>query len=73
MEAKANKFLIDNTYKMLYSHQQEPRRGMFHYDSSVYPYVATAICKGKWNLSEYKELEQLLKDYNIDWRVRGKI
>ena len=33
----------------------EKRRGDYHYDSFVYPYVATAINKGKWNLIEYTE------------------
>lgn len=30
----------------------EPARGG-HFDSSVWPYVATAVVKGKWNTSEY--------------------
>ena len=32
----------------------ENKRGAHHYDSSVYPYIATAIVKGKWNVTEYK-------------------
>ena len=31
------------------------KRGKFHYDSSVYPYVCTAVIKGKWNFKEYKK------------------
>ena len=26
------------------------KRGQFHWDSGVYPYFATAVVKGKWNL-----------------------
>ena len=74
METNANKFLIDNKYRMLYSYvrEQDKKRGLYHYDSSVYPYIATAICKGKWNLKEYPELQQVLKDYKIDWKARGQ-
>lgn len=50
----------------------EVKRGIFHYDSYVFPYIATAIVKGKWNYSEYKnELDILLKEYNIDKDKRG--
>lgn len=45
---------------------QENKRGVFHYDSIVFPYIATAIVKGSWNLSEYNhELSTLIKEYNI--------
>lgn len=55
----------------LYYYSDEPKRGG-HYDSSVYPYIATAVVKGKWNLSEYpNELYPLLKDNNIDLNIRG--
>ena len=32
----------------------EPPRGG-HFDSNVWPYIATAINKGKWNFKEYKK------------------
>ena len=48
------------------------RRGLLHYDSSVFPYIATAICKGKWNYTEYEnELTPLWKEYNINPFERG--
>lgn len=51
---------------------QETKRGIFHYDSIVLPYIATAIVKGKWNIQEYnEELSVLLTEYNIDKNVRG--
>jgi hypothetical protein len=40
----------------------ENKRGLDHYDSKIYPYIATAIVKGKWNFKEYeKELSEILK------------
>lgn len=43
-------------------------RGISHYDSNIFPYTATAICKGKWN-TEYKD--ELTKLFNIDFSNRG--
>lgn len=37
-----------------------------HYNSLVYPYIATAKVKGRWNLAEYsKEIRQLANEYNL--------
>jgi len=48
------------------------QRGSMHWDSLVYPYVATAVVKGKWNLAEYpKELGHILDSYGIDPAKRG--
>jgi hypothetical protein len=50
----------------------EKKRGLYHYDSLVFPYIATAINKGKWNYSEYqKELDELFTHYNINPFERG--
>jgi hypothetical protein len=50
----------------------EKKRGIYHYDSIVFPYIATAINKGKWNMTEYyKELDLLFKEYNINPFNRG--
>jgi hypothetical protein len=44
----------------------EKKRGIYHYDSLVFPYIATAINKGKWNMSEYsKELDELFSEYGV--------
>jgi len=52
----------------------ERRRGIYHNDSSVFPYIATAINKGKWNYYEYeKELNKLFNIYNINPFERGII
>jgi hypothetical protein len=52
----------------------ETKRGMFHYDSYVFPYIATAINKGKWNYTEYKqELDILFSEYSINPALRGVV
>ena len=64
---------IELNIKGLYHYDNEPKRGMAHYDSNVYPYIATALVRGKWNLSEYKnELGFILKENNIIFEKRGK-
>ena len=58
--------------KGVYYYNNEPKRGLAHYDSSVYPYIATALVKGKWNLSEYNlELGKILEINNININKRG--
>ena len=48
------------------------RRGLMHYDSEIYPYVATAVVKGLWNLSEYpSEMAAVVKEFQLDCRERG--
>lgn len=55
-------------------HAGEKRRGLCHRDSSVWPYIATAICKGKWNLAEYgTELGYILRVNNINISTRGSV
>ena len=47
-------------------------RGLYHYDSSIFPHISTALVKGKWNMSEYPiEMGKLVKQYNIDLMKRG--
>ena len=58
--------------KFAFSYRSGLRRGLHHFDNNVYPYVATAIGKGKWNLGEYSdELKPLLSQEFIDPSVRG--
>lgn len=53
--------------------QHEPNRGG-HFDSFIWPYIATAIVKGKWNIREYpRELELILNELNIDIEKRSYI
>lgn len=48
------------------------KRGIFHYDSEIYPYIATAVVKGLWNMSGYpNEMGEVVKEFNINTRIRG--
>lgn len=50
------------------------KRGRNHFDSEIFPYISTALRRGKWNLSEYpEELGALLKEYQIDPAIRGSV
>lgn len=52
--------------------ESDAKRGQFHWDSSIYPYVATAVVKGKWNFSDYPaELDTILSEYDINYEKRG--
>jgi hypothetical protein len=43
-----------------------------HYNSLIFPYVATALVNGKWNYSEYENaLDKILSEYKIDKNIRG--
>lgn len=56
-----------------YAYNNEPmRQNSLHYDTSVFPYIATALVKGKWNITEYSnELEPIFKKYCINPTDRG--
>ena len=69
--------LANNTCRILdmqglFCYHGEEKRGLYHHDTIVFPYIATALVKGKWNVSEYpEELSALLKEYNINPDIRG--
>jgi hypothetical protein len=55
-----------------YSTLKEKKRGLGHKDSLIFPYMATAVTKGKWNISEYREeILNMFEEYNLDKKVRG--
>ena len=57
-----------NTLYSFYCYDNEPLRGSMHYDSNIYPYIATAIVKGHWNINEYEnELNNLFNEYKINY------
>jgi hypothetical protein len=67
-------FMKANNIKGLCHFDNEPKRGGNHHDSNVYPYIATALVKGKWITSEYaEELTRLTNQYHIDINNRGTI
>jgi hypothetical protein len=68
------KIMKEINMKGVYHYDNEPKRGGNHFDSNVYPYIATALVKGKWIMSEYsEELLPILKENNIDFNKRGII
>lgn len=72
-EGKLNKDILSKLNLIsLYHYDNEPMRGIDHYDSTVFPYIATALVKGKWNIKEYPELMPILNQYNIDTYKRGE-
>lgn len=57
--------------KALYCFRNGIQKGRDHYDSDIYPFIATGILKGKWNMREYgRELDQLFKEYGVDYTRR---
>lgn len=71
---KYRDIMMNYNIKGLYHYNGEPKRGLNHTDTSVYPYIATALVKGKWNISEYpNELTPILNENNIDINIRGTI
>jgi hypothetical protein len=71
---KYRQYMSENKIKGLCHYDNEPKRGGNHYDSNVYPYIATALVKGKWIMSEYSnELTPILNSNNININKRGVI
>lgn len=69
---KYKQYMFENRIKGLCHYNNEAKRGGNHYDSDVYPYIATALVKGKWIISEYGDtLIDLLNEYNININIRG--
>jgi hypothetical protein len=55
-----------------FTYHGEKKIGAFHYDSIVYPYVCTAINRGKWNIDQYPEvMRNMFQSYSIDPKIRG--
>lgn len=73
-EKNSNNLVQFLNYSSCYYHTGlESKRGLFHWDSLIYPYIATAVVKGKWDYESYaSELDNLLLEYKIDPNKRGK-
>ncbi len=73
LERKSQETVRRINLKAAYSFKEgSNKRGYFHFENEIYPYVATAIGKGKWNIGEYeKELRSVFLEYNIDPLKRG--
>ena len=82
-KVKDSKWLENDNYpkemlrmgmKGLYHYDGESKRGENHFDSNIYPYIATALVRGKWNTSEYNnELTPIFLEFSIDKNKRGII
>jgi len=74
LEDKSQKAVKRLKLRAGFSYRQGAKRGIHHFDNDVYPYIATAIVKGKWNLREYqKELGPLLDQHDINPAIRGTV
>lgn len=63
--------LINLNMNGAYYYDNEDRIGGHHY-SKIFPYVATAIVKGKWNYSQYpNQLQSVFDEYKIIKDLRG--
>lgn len=72
-EEKAQKTCRKLKIKGAFSQGKGEKVGSAHFSNDVYPYVATAVVKGKWNTSEYPNLDSIIKNYGIDKSKRGEI
>tara|TARA_Y100000592_G_scaffold21766_1_gene33664 strand:- start:458 stop:1180 length:723 start_codon:yes stop_codon:yes gene_type:complete len=72
-EANSNVICAQNNMVCCFANQAgEQRVGMYHWESFTYPYIATAIVKGKWNTEGYaKQLELIFDEYSINPATRG--
>ena len=71
-EYQATKTCQEMLMKGLFCYYDERKRGMYHYDSSVFPHISTALVKGKWNMTEYpKKMSEVIREYDIDIQKRG--
>lgn len=72
-ENLANEYIHDLGLRGLYFYDKEKKRGLYHYDCSVMPHVASAIVDGGWNYAEYpSELSVILGKWNVDVSIRGR-
>lgn len=66
LETHCQDFCMKEMHGYTYFTGKEKLRGQAHYDSFIYPYIATAIVKGKWNNLEYSsELFRLFDEYGL--------
>ena len=74
LEYKSQKVVKELGIKIGVLSGESKKRGIYHCDSEYYPYIATALFKGKWTISEYeKELKSLFNKYQIDPLIRGGV
>jgi hypothetical protein len=73
-EWQATKTCQELDIQGVYCYHGEEKRGLYHYDTIVFPHVSTALVKGKWNVTGYPvEMGALLEEYEIDTNIRGTV
>ena len=72
LEVRSQKVMKKLDIDSFFVHRNGKKRGMHHFDNDLYPYIATAILKGKWTISEYgEELFPLFIEFGINPSQRG--
>ena len=69
-ELFASEYVNKNKIMGLYWFSDEKKRGLYHWDSSLYPH-GNLISKGKWAAEYKEEFKELHQTYNIDINLRG--
>ena len=70
-EVRLNELAQKLNLKGAFLYNNGNKRGKNHWDSNDFPYIATAIVKGKWNFQEYKnELMEILISNKINTKRR---
>lgn len=62
-EKNAMQSSLISKYISCFGYNEGLKRGNNHWDNKIYPYIASAVVKGKWNYKEYnKELITIFKE-----------
>lgn len=70
-EPENTPYLLSLTNRGLFTTQRGTAVGG-HYNSLYYPYIATAVVKGKWNVREYaNELSSIFSEFDLNPYIRG--
>lgn len=73
-EANTSKTTIKNRFRgAMLCTGGDKQIGMHHWSSIGFPFAATAVVKGRWNVSEVSGLLDLLEEYNINAEERGVV
>tara|TARA_Y100000310_G_scaffold339227_2_gene431242 strand:+ start:714 stop:1490 length:777 start_codon:yes stop_codon:yes gene_type:complete len=69
---KWDKGVRETGTKGAYYYARAPQEGPYHWEPEVWPYVCTAVGRGKWTLSVHGDrLMKILNEYNVDINIRG--
>jgi len=58
--------------KGAYCYNNEPKQGKYHWGTSTYPHIVSAVQRGKWNTFQHNGIIlDILSEYNVDPNIRG--